>query len=56
MEENNFLLTYRDSEHIYGTFIWFNTEEELNKFIEENDIDVIEAIQILSSKNLIEED
>jgi hypothetical protein len=41
-----YLLTYQDSKHPYGTFAWFNTEDELWEYVEKNGVHVIEAIQI----------
>ena len=39
-------------------FSWFDTEEELNEFIEHNkvfDIKVIDAIEITGARNLFED-
>lgn len=41
-----YLLTYQDSKHAYGTFAWFDTEKELQEFVNNNDINVIEAFKI----------
>lgn len=50
-----FLLTYQTSKCKFGTFSWFDTEEEMDEFIEENNIHVIDAIEIIQVKNLLED-
>ncbi|MGG1664464.1 hypothetical protein [Brevibacillus sp. NRS-1366] len=39
------LLTYHDEKHPHGTFAWFETEEELDEFLEINEVNNIEAIK-----------
>lgn len=47
MEDKQFLLTYQCKNKGYGTFAWFKTEEELQKFVDENSVHVIEAIKVI---------
>lgn len=50
----NFLLTYTKTNHSFS-FAWFDTEDELNDFIEENKDDILEimdAIEIYNAREL----
>jgi len=54
MDDKQYLLHYQSKTRLYGTFAWFSTEEELQKFVE-NDKDilvVIEAIKIIQMKEV----
>lgn len=42
----NYLLTYDTKENKYGSFGWFESEEELRQFVEDNDIEVIDAVHV----------
>ena len=53
MRDKQYLLTYQDNKNLYDTFAWFDTEEELNEFIKENKIHVIDAIRILDARTLL---
>lgn len=48
-----FLLTYQDEKHPYGTFSWFETEEEMNEFAENNEVHVIEGMHILGAEVIL---
>lgn len=51
MGEHKFLLTYRVGKLL--TYSWFNSEEELQDFVDETEIDEInEAIEIPSVRDL----
>lgn len=47
----NILLTWHDSENLEH-FGWFENEDEVKAFIESNDIQVDDAIEILNSREL----
>jgi len=56
MDDKQFLLTfinYEDDDHT--DFAWFDTEEEMNEFIKEYDIGIIDGIQIISAITLYDE-
>jgi len=42
----NYLLTYQSPGKGYGTFAWFDTEDELLEFVDSNNVNVIEAFKI----------
>ncbi|MFF2532461.1 hypothetical protein ACFVS2_26700 [Brevibacillus sp. NPDC058079] len=46
MKDRNYLLTYQDEKRGYGTFAWFETEDEMTEYIENNRVHVIEALKI----------
>lgn len=54
--DQNYLLTYQHIKNICGctetTFAWFNTEEEMNEFIETHDIKIMEKIKIINAEDL----
>ena len=52
MTEKPYLLTYQDEKRGYGTFAWFDTEEEMDEFIDNNNINVIEAYYITAAQEL----
>jgi predicted RNA methylase len=53
--DNNFLLTYYDMTRAINTFQWFESEEEMDVFIDEQggDITVIEAVEILDCRQIL---
>ena len=53
--DKRFLLTYQTSECKHGTFSWFDTEEEMDEFINESNIHVVDAIEIIQLRNLLED-
>lgn len=52
--DNNFLLTYNDTKGgiTFQTFQWFETEQELRDYVKEWQIEVVEATEIMSSREL----
>jgi hypothetical protein len=51
--DKQYLLTYQDKDKCFGTFAWFDTEDEMFEFINENNINVIEALKINDAEELI---
>jgi hypothetical protein len=50
--DKEYLLTYQDSKHSYATFAWFETEDELWEFVEENKVHVISALHIKDAEEI----
>ena len=50
MSEKDYLLTYEKDGKT--DFIWFESEDEMNDFINENDIKVLDKIYIVQAVNL----
>jgi hypothetical protein len=51
--DKQYLLTYQTKDKEWGTFSWFDTEDEMYEFAEKNDINILEAIRINSVEKLI---
>ncbi|WP_161627013.1 hypothetical protein [Paenibacillus polymyxa] len=52
MRDKKFLLTFQNSENA-STFAWFETEAEMNDFIESENINVIEALFVEKAQTLL---
>jgi hypothetical protein len=50
MAEKPYLLTYKKNDRT--DFGWFESEEEMDEFLDENDIEVIDKVYILQAVNL----
>lgn len=56
--DKNYLLTYQRIKKSCGcietTFAWFDTEDEMEEFVEHNEIQIIDMIKINDVENLME--
>lgn len=49
--DKKYLLTYQNEKSV--CFEWFDTEEEMNVFINERDINVLEALFMKDAENIV---
>ncbi|WP_179281003.1 hypothetical protein [Paenibacillus sp. XY044] len=52
MRDKTYLLTYQNNKNSL-TFAWFDTESEMSEFVENEDINVIEALYVKEAEVLL---